>query len=708
MVTIDRLIKKVLSYNPKADVEVIKRAYVFSREAHCAQTRSEGTPYIYHPLSVAEILADMKLDTATIVAGLLHDTVEDTDTAPEDIKSMFGSETAFLVDALTKLSKVESKTKEDVQAENFRKMLLAMSKDVRVILIKFADRLHNMRTLKYLPENKQKRIAEETLDIYAPLANRLGIGWMRTEFEDLSFNALMSDTYHELQRKVAKRKEEQQLYIGDIIRIIEGKLMAAGIEAKIKGRVKHFYGIHQKLQKQKIPFEEVHDVIGLRIITDTVGHCYDILGIIHSMWPLVPGRFKDFISLPKSNMYQSLHTTVVGPGGERIEFQIRTEEMDKIAEEGIAAHWRYKEDESVDKRNVRHIAWLRELVKEISDAKEFLEAVKGEVVQETVYVFTPNGDIKELPVNSTPIDFAYSIHTAVGHKCVGAKVNGRIVPLRTNLNSGDVVEIMTSPSHGPSKDWLKFVVTQRAKSRIKQWVKTEERKRSIELGTKLIEDELRRHGVSLSHLKSEKMEKVLMSFSINSLEDLYIAIGFGKVSAHQVVNRLVSEVTGKERPEEISVAKPVRPQKERKNIIVIKGIDNVLYHVAKCCFPVPGDSIIGFITKGKGITIHRMECSNMDRLKEDSERLVEVQWSQDGEVASNAKLFVESIDKPGILANLSALISSANVNISFLKASSTHDKRALFELTLEIKNRSQLANIVSKISQVEGVLSVKR
>jgi GTP pyrophosphokinase len=706
MKTINELIEKVLSYNPKADVEVIKKAYIFSREAHCSQKRVEGSPYIHHPLAVADILTDMKLDTATIAAGLLHDTVEDTGTSTDDIKEMFGNEIAFLVDALTKLSKVEFKTREDAHAENFRKMLLAMSKDVRVILIKFADRLHNMRTIRHLPEEKQRRIASETLDIYAPLANRLGIGWLRTEFEDLSFKALMPDLFNDLNKKVAKRKEDQMKYIDEVRNVISEKLAAAGIPAKVKGRVKHYYGIYHKMMQQKIPFEQVHDVIGLRIITDTVSHCYDILGIIHSLWPLVPGRFKDFISLPKSNMYQSLHTTVVGPGGDRVEFQIRTDDMNEIAEEGIAAHWRYKEKDSIDKKNTRFIAWLRELVKEISDAKEFLEAVKGEVVPETVYVFTPNGDIKELPIGSTPVDFAYGIHTQVGHKCIGAKVNGRIVPLRYKLNSGDVVEIITSPSHGPSKDWLKFVVTQRAKSRIKQWIKTEERKQSMELGTKLLEEEMRRHGLALSILKSGKMNDVLKYFSHQSLEDLYISIGYGKVSAHQAVNRLAPEKT--ERVEDTETPKLKRPQKEKGSVITIKGIDNVLYHVAKCCFPVPGDRIVGFITKGKGVTIHRKECSNLERIAVDAERLIDVEWSRDSDITSPTRLYIEGIDKPGMLANLSALISSADVNISSLKANSTHDKRAIFELTLEIKNRNQLVNLVSKISQMDGILNVRR
>ncbi|MGE5238171.1 MAG: RelA/SpoT family protein [Chloroflexota bacterium] len=703
MTTVEQLTEKITSYNARADVDLIRRAYIFSREAHCMQRRIEGTPYIHHPLSVASILADMKLDTATIAAGLLHDTVEDTGMLKADIKDMFGSEIAFLVDSLTKLSKVEFKTREEVQAENFRKMLLAMSKDIRVILIKFADRLHNMRTIEHLSEEKQKRIAVETLEIFAPLANRLGIGWLRTEFEDLCFKTLMPDLFHELERKVAKRKEDQWQYIEDVKRIITQKLAAAGVPAKVKGRVKHYYGIYQKMIKQKIPFEQVYDVVGLRIITDTVSHCYDILGIVHSLWPLVPGRFKDFISLPKSNLYQSLHTTVVGPGGDRVEFQIRSEDMNEIAEDGIAAHWRYKEKEHIDRKNTRFIAWLRELVKEISDAKEFLEAVKGEVVPETVYVFTPAGDIKELPVGSTPIDFAYSIHTEVGNRCVGAKVNGRIVPLRNKLNSGDVVEIITSQSGGPSKDWLKAVVTQRAKSKIKQHLRTEERKQGVELGTKLFEEELRRRSVAQSVIKSKKMDEIVRSFSVQSLEDLLVLIGYGKISPHQVVNRLLPE-----KVEELPLEKLVKPQRESRSVITIKGIDNVLYHIGKCCFPVPGDSVVGFITRGKGVTIHRKECINLERLSVDAERLIEVDWTQDGDATSPAKLHIEGMDKPGLLADLSALISAASVNISSVKADSTRDKRALIELTLEVKNRQQLSNLANKISQIEGVVEVRR
>jgi len=706
LVDIDLLIKKVLSYNPDADIELLKRAHLFSNEAHGSQRRIEGSPFIEHPLAVASILADMKMDVATIVAGLLHDTIEDTETTIKDIKDTFGEEIAFLVEALTKLSKMEFTTKAAAQAENFRKMLLAMSEDLGVILIKLADRLHNMRTLQHLPEDKRQRIATETLEIYAPIANRLGIGWLRTELEDLSFKFIMPELYNEFVRKVAKRKEEQEAYLKEVTGIVNSKLKEEGIPGDISWRIKHYYGIYQKMLRQEITFEQVHDVLGLRITTDTKANCYAILGLIHSLWSPVPGRFKDYIGVPKSNMYQSLHTTIIGPKGERVEFQIRTSEMHIIAEHGIASHWRYKESGKVDEKSDRYFSWLRDLLqtqRELSDAKDFLEAVKGEVIPEVIYVFTPKGEIKEMPVGSTPVDFAYSIHTEVGNKCVGAKVNGRIVPLKFTLRSGDTVEITTSPTHGPSRDWLKFVVTQRAKSRIKQWIKAEERKQSIELGIKLLEGELRRHDLSPSVLKSEDMQKVLKFFNIQTIEDIYAFVGHGKLSAHQIVNKLVPEKPIEEAP----VPKIARPPKEHKGI-TIKGIDNVLYHTAKCCFPIPGDGLVGFVTKGRGVTIHREDCPNLDRLAVDEARLVDVEWKTEGDATSPVRLCVETVDRPGILANLSALISSVSVNISHIEASSTEDKKAHIRFTLEVKDKSQLSVLTQKIAQMEGVLKVSR
>lgn len=704
-VTIDSLCKKVLSYNPEADIYLIKKAYAFSRDAHHTQTRSEGTPYIEHPLSVTDILADMKMDVPSIASGLLHDTIEDTTTTTKEIKEKFGDEIAFLVGALTKLSKIEFKTKEEVQAENFRKMLLAMSEDIRVIMIKFADRLHNMRTLQFLPENKRQRIASETLEIYAPLANRLGIGWLRTEFEDLSFRFLNPEVYEEILRQVAARKETQEGYLKEVARNIEEKLEEQGLKAMVSGRVKHCYGIYQKMQTQGIVFDQVHDVLGLRIITDTNASCYTILGLIHSLWTPIPGRFKDYIAMPKSNMYQSLHTTIIAPKGERIEFQIRTEDMHRIADEGIASHWKYKEKDAVEDRDSRYITWLRDLIKsqkDHRDAREFMEAVKGEVILEVVYVFTPDGEIKELPVGSTPIDFAYSVHTQVGHKCVGAKVNGRIVPLRYQLKTGDTVEIIRSPNHGPSRDWLKFVVSQRAKSRIKQWIKLEERKQSIDLGERLFDAELKKHHLKLSALKIEDMNGLAQAFSLQSWEDLLVAMGYGKVSPHQVFNRLMPDKTHEE-----AIQKGVKPQKEQKGIS-IKGIDGILYSTAKCCLPVPGDRLVGFVTRGRGVTIHRRDCPNLESLAIDDARLIDVDWAPVNETTSTARLLIETVDKPGIMANLSALISTLNINISHLEATTTQDEKAHITFNIAVKDKAQLSALIQKISQVEGVLRVKR
>lgn len=702
MLTIDNVINKVLQYRPNANVELIRKAYIFSREAHCAQKRKEGIPYIYHPLAVADILANMKLDSTTIAAGLLHDTVEDAEMKLEDISEMFNPDVAFLVDAVTKLSKLQFSDVEDVQAESFRKMFLAMSKDIRVILIKFADRLHNMRTIEFLPPEKQKRIAKETLDIYAPLANRLGIGWMRIEFEDLAFKVLNPEEYEDLEKKVAKRKEDQQAYIDNIIKILSDKFTELNIPFKIFGRVKHFYSIYQKLIKQKIPFEQVYDVIGIRIITDTVPHCYDILGIIHSLWTLIPGRFKDFISLPKSNYYQSLHTTVIGPGGERVEFQIRTEEMDIIAEEGIAAHWRYKERKDLSERETKIVSWLRDLIKEISDARELLDAVKAEVVPDTIYAFTPKGDVKELPVGSTPVDFAYAIHSEVGAKCAGAKVNGRIVSLNYQLQSGDVVEIITNPHQKPRKDWLQFVVTQRARNRIKHFLRQEERQQGIDIGKQLLESELKKQGIQPSILKTDKVKEVIEHFSVQSIEDLFLLIGHGKISVHQVANRLIPEPS----EENLLIPKRTTTKRDQKQFISLKGVDEVLYHIAKCCMPVPGDEIIGFITRGKGITVHRKDCINIAHLE--SERLIEVFWTSDDNSRVQTRINIECIDRPGILATLTSLLSSNQVNITAVKANSTTDKRALIDFTIEVKDRGHLSEIINKISQVSEVISVKR
>ncbi len=705
--TIDGLIDKVFSYNTEADFNLLRRAYSFSSEAHFRQKRVQGTPYIEHPLAVAAILTDMRLDSNTIAAGLLHDTIEDTDTTIEDIRELFGEDITFLVASMTKLSRMEFKTSEEAQAENFRKMLLAMAEDVRVILIKFADRLHNMRTLEHLPEAKRKKVARETMGIYAPLANRLGIGWLRTEFEDLSFKFLMPEIYNELIDKVAKRREEQEGYLKEIIKIIETRLSDASIYGRVLGRVKHYYGIYLKMHKQKIPFELVYDVLAVRIITDTQANCYGILGLIHSLGTPVPGRFKDFIGAPKSNLYQSLHTTVVGTRGEKIEFQIRTDEMDRVAEEGIAAHWRYKERESIDKRDDKYFSWLRELVrlqKDMPDAKEFLEAVKGNIFPDVVYVFTPKGDIVELPYDATPVDFAYSIHTEVGHQCTGAKVNGKIVPLRYRLQNGDTIEIITSQGHRPSRDWLKFVKTQKAKARIKQWIKVEERKKSLMLGEELLEKTLRKHGLGTALAKSREILDAVKPFRIKTHEDLLIAIGYGRLSAHQVVNKLLPESEKLEK----TPAKKGTKKTEQERGIKIEGVDNIMFHRSKCCYPLPGERVAGFVTRGRGVSIHTVDCPTLDTHTIDMDRLVAVEWTGGDDATYAVKIAVHTIDKTGILAELSAIISTNNININYIDASATHEKQARFNFILEIKDRHQLDDILKKISQVKGIIEVKR
>ncbi|MDA8086127.1 MAG: bifunctional (p)ppGpp synthetase/guanosine-3',5'-bis(diphosphate) 3'-pyrophosphohydrolase, partial [Nitrospiraceae bacterium] len=655
---IEELIQKVRSYNPGADLEFIRRAYFFSFEAHGEQKRKEGSPFIIHPLAVASILTDMKMDTVSVAAGLLHDTLEDTPTTKEDIQKRFGYELAFLVDSVTKLGKIQFQSREEAQAENFRRMLLSMAEDIRVIMIKFADRLHNMRTLQYLPKHKRQKIAQETLEIYAPLANRLGIGWLRLELEDLSFKHLMPGLYEDLVKKVASRQEEQEGYISGVLETIKKRLSEEGVKAQVKGRVKHYYGIYQKMQRQRVTFDQIYDVLGIRIITGTKAECYAILGLIHSMWKPIPGKFKDYIGVPKSNMYQSLHTTIIGPEGKRVEFQIRTEEMNRVAEEGIAAHWKYKEKGHINPKDDRYISWLRNFIHELQDMRqsprEFMDAVKAEVVPDTIYVFTPNGDIKELPMGATPVDFAYSIHTQVGHRCTGARVNGRMVPLKYRLNNGDTVEILTQQNHVPSRDWLGFVITQRAKTRVKQWIKAEERKESLELGTKLLEAEMKKRGIHLQAVKNELMAGVASALGFQEMEDMLVAVGYGKLPVNQVINRLAPGT--QEEPQQARHEKQHKAVEEKG--ITITGMSNILYHVSKCCYPIPGDNLVGFITRGKGVSIHRRSCPNLPTLAADEERLIAVQWKTSEGSMNYARIVVDTIDQPGVVADLSSAISS--------------------------------------------------
>ena len=711
-VRLEDIVERLQSNNPEADVDLVRRAYIFSARAHQGQTRLSGESYLIHPLDVAKILAELKLDAATVAAGILHDTIEDTTSTTEEIQSLFGDEVAKLVDGMTKLSRIELQSREEREAQNFRKMIVAMSNDIRVILIKLADRLHNMRTLTFLPPEKQKRTAQETLDIYAPLANRLGIAKIKTELEDLSFRYLHPEEYREIADKVTQKRLERQAYIDELIEIVKRQLAEHGYKGEVKGRPKHLYGIWQKMQKQGISFEDVYDLIAVRIITDTKVNCYAILGLIHSLWTPVPGRFKDFIGVPKSNLYQSLHTTVIGPKGQRVEFQLRTEEMHRLAEEGIAAHWRYKEKTALSQREEQQFAWLRQLLEwqsDLTDAKEFMETVKGDLFPDVVYVFTPKGDVRELPQGSTPVDFAYAVHTDIGHQCVGAKINGKIVPIKHILRNGDRIEVITQTGHTPSRDWLKFVKTSKARTRIKAWVKTEERRRSILLGKELLDKDLRKHELSPAKVyKSNDIHRVAHELSHNTVDDMLAAIGYGKVSAHMVANKLAPD-----RPHiEPLLKKPLKkPAPEKKGAgggMKIGGMDQMLFHLSKCCSPVPGDKVVGFITRGRGISIHTMDCPNVADMTVDKERMVEVTWGEFKSGAHAVKIAVLTQDKPGILASVSSSISAAEANISHAEVSTNADKQASLNFTIEIIDVEHLNRIIKSIASVDGVLEVKR
>lgn len=706
MVRLDDIIEKVKAYNPEAKMDLLKRAYVFSAKVHKGQIRLSGEPYLSHPMEVAGILADMRLDVSTIAAGILHDTVEDTHATIEEIREFFGEDIAHLVDGVTKIGKFTFRSKAVEQAENFRKMLLAMARDIRVVLIKLADRLHNMRTLEPIHPEKRKRIARETLDIYAPFANRLGIGWMKSELEDLCLKYLEPKIYEEILEKLKEKRVETDRYIEEVKEIIAKKLETNGIKGKVNGRVKHIYSIYRKMESQGMSFDRVHDILAFRIIVGTIKECYEALGIIHSSWKPMPGRFKDYIAMPKANMYQSLHTTVIGPYGERIEVQIRTEEMHRIAEEGIAAHWMYKEGRMPDGKEDKRFFWLRQLLewqKDLKDPKEFLESVKGDLFPEEVYVFTPKGDVKELPKGSTPVDFAYSIHTEVGNRCVGAKVNERLVSLRYQLRSGDVVEIETSPNAHPSKDWLKFVKTSRARAKIRQWIKTEERERSIALGRELCEREFRRYGLSLGKLLKGELEKVAKeAFNVSDVENLFALVGYGKTSPAKVVSKIVApEGAGKE---EIPSKKVSAPREEEG--VVVRGLDDILVRLARCCNPLPGDSIEGFITRGRGIVVHTANCPNL--LSADVDRRIEVRWDKDAKAVRPAKIEVICADEKGLLADMSAAIAAAEANISSARIRTTSDKRAICLFEIQVRDRDHLNSIIRSLERIKKVIKVER
>jgi GTP pyrophosphokinase len=713
MIRLNDILEKVSSYNPSCDLELVRKAYVFCAKVHQGQTRLSGEPYLVHPMEVAGILAELKLDVPTVVTGLLHDTVEDTLTTLEELEEMFGPEVARLVDGVTKIGKIHFKTKEESQAENFRKMLLAMANDIRVILVKLGDRLHNMRTLQYQPEPKQRSIAKETLDIYAPIANRLGISWVKSELEDLSFRYLDPQIYYDLASKVTKKKKERESYVAEVMEIIKAKLVDHGIKGEVSGRSKHLYSIYRKMQSRSVDIDEIYDLIAIRVMVEDIRECYEVLGIIHSTWKPIPGRFKDYIAMPKGNMYQSLHTTVIGPYGERMEVQIRTVEMHRVAEAGIAAHWKYKEGKGYDEKEVKRFTWLRQLLEwqqELDDSREFMNTVKVELFPEEVYVFTPKGDVKGYPKGSTPIDFAYSVHTDVGHRCVGAKVNGKLVPLKYELKNGDIVEVITSPHHTPSKDWLKIVRSSRARNKIRAWIKTEERLRSITLGREICEKEFRRYSQNFSKAqKSGELKRAVTEFGFVSEDDLMAAVGYGKLSCNQILGKLFPAEKFEEAQEhkESRVGKAMQKLKGKSSsAIQISGVDDVLVRFGKCCNPLPGDEIIGFITRGRGVTVHTADCPFA--LDSDPQRRIDVAWSKNKKTALPVKMRIACHDEKGILANITTAITNCEANIVSASIQSTVDKRGINTFEVDVTDLDHLNRVFNSVMKVKGVIKVDR
>jgi guanosine-3',5'-bis(diphosphate) 3'-pyrophosphohydrolase len=720
---LDELIDNIKIHNPNCDIEFIKKVYRFAESAHKGQVRESGEPYISHPAAVASILVEMGLDTATIAAALLHDVIEDTDRTYDDIKQEFGEEIANLVDGVTKLGRIEYKTKEEEQADNIRKMFLAMAKDIRVIILKLADRLHNMRTLKYLPLERQKSMAKETLEIYAPLAHRLGISKIKWELEDLSLRYLYPEEYYSLVEKVAQKRTEREKIIEQIIITLRDKLSSSNIKAQIDGRPKHFYSIYKKMVYKNKTFEQIFDLLAVRVIVDTVRDCYAVLGIVHTMWKPIPGRFKDYIAMPKPNMYQSLHSTVIGPGGQPFEIQIRTWEMHATAEYGIAAHWKYKEgikgEDSFDKK----LKWIREVLewqKDTKDANEFVKGLKMDLFSDEVFVFTPKGAVIDLPVESTPIDFAYRIHTDIGNRCIGAKVNGKMVPLDYKLKTGEIVEILTTSSdRGPSRDWLKIVKSSQAKNKIMQWFKRQKKEENIAKGKEMLEKEIKRQGFSYNELaRQEWIELVMKKLNMQHIEELYSSMGYGGVSVLQVITRLKEEYAKTQRPESndwrtleksSNENKPQKKKREKNAGVVVKGIDNVLVRFAKCCSPVPGDDIIGYITKGRGVSIHRKDCLNIiKQLRQNDERMIEVSWSEDTGAGYQAEVQIEANDRYGLLSEITNILTVSNTVVNAINARTGKEGKAYISLMLQIKNTEQLEKVMKDFKKIKGIIDVYR
>ena len=713
MIRFEDLIEKVRASNPEADIELLRRAYVFSAFEHKGQVRHSGEPYLVHPLEVADQLADMKLDVVAIAAGLLHDIVEDTQTPIERIKELFGADVAHVVEGVTKLGTIPFSSSEERQAENFRKMLLAMVDDIRVILVKLADRLHNMRTLHHLPEERRVKIAQETRDIYAPIANRLGMSKVKNELEELAFRYLEPKAYESLRSRVESRRRATEGMIEELKKTITAKLTEAQVPViEIDGRIKRLFSIHQKLKRQKIELDQVYDLVALRIITASVKDCYGALGIIHQTWSPVPGRIKDFIATPRPNGYQSLHTSVISERGFPFEVQIRSSEMHRTAEEGIAAHWKYKEGRIGAGRDEQYFVWLRQLLEwqqEVRDPQEFLQNLKIELYPEEVYIFTPKGEVKALPRDSTPVDFAYSIHTDVGHQCVGARVNGKMVPLRTRVRNGDIVEIITTPGHKPSRDWLNFVVTSRARNRIKHFIHAEEKTRSQELGRRLFDKEARRYGVSAKSVaEPAAVQRVLAEYGMGRPEELYAAIGYGKLPARAVLAKFVPQAELKETPDTgiVSVVRRVLGTGDDK--IKVRGVDDLLVFRARCCNPIRGEKIVGYITRGKGVSVHSALCSNVVNLLYDPERRIDVEWDTAAEPSTYiVRLSIQVEDRRGILADVSSKVAGINTNIRNVEAT-VDDQRGRIDMTVEITDVKHLQKVVKALRSIEGVLDVER
>ncbi|MGE5577319.1 MAG: RelA/SpoT family protein [Syntrophothermus sp.] len=715
---LERIIERVLASDPNAKVDLIRKAYEFAAKAHQGQFRDSGEKFIDHPVEVAEILAELGLDVETVVAGILHDVLEDTSVTREELTAQFGKEICLLVDGVTKLSKIPYQSKEEQHVENLRKMFLAMAEDLRVILIKLADRLHNMRTLKPLPEDRQRKIANETLEIYTPIAHRLGMWVLKWELEDQALRYLEPKEYYNIVQLVAKKRKEREGDIEGVIATLREKLAELGVRAEIQGRPKHFYSIYRKMKEQGKEFNEIYDLMAVRVVVDSVKDCYGVLGIVHTLWKPIPGRFKDYIAMPKSNMYQSLHTTVVGPKGEPLEIQIRTWEMHRTAEYGIAAHWRYKEGNKGNKDFEAKIAWLRQILewqKEMKDAHDFMETLKIDLFTHEVFVFTPKGDVKTLPSGSTPVDFAYAVHTDIGHRCIGAKVNGKIVPLDYKLHNGEFVEILTSKTaEGPSQDWLNFVKTSRARSKIRQWLKEERREESAEKGRELLEKEVRKHGLDIAEvLKIERLAEVAKRYGFANMEDLLASVGFGRVTARQVLGKLIDEKILELKKRELREKYQQRRQEagssdRRSHGILVPGVSNLLVKVSKCCNPVPGDKITGYITRGRGVSIHRVDCPNVAYLHDVPDRRIEVYWNEGEGNAYPVEIEIEAVDRANLLTNIMTSISETKANIAAVNARTTKNRMAIINLVVDIRDVEHMELVMKKIKKVDGVLNVFR